>query len=93
MGDGIVADFHEDLDAEATQGIADRIDVFLSPDEPIHATILVDAQGSSILGKSADGQSGKYDEQQIFSHFLQVCFDAAKLQLFFINFVALSEIR
>lgn len=93
MGDGIVANLHEDLDAEAAQGIADRIDVFLSPDEPIHATILVDAQGSSILGKSADGQSGKYDEQQIFSHFLQVCFDAAKLQLFFIIFVALSEIQ
>jgi hypothetical protein len=85
---GFVSDLHEDLHPEAIHCVADGIDVTLPVYKSFDPAVLLDSERPFVLSKSTENEGREYEEQQIFFHFFQVWFDAAKLHIFFIIFVA-----
>ena len=67
--DGLVADLHENLYPEAVHRDANGINVALAFYEPIDPAVLLDVQRAFVLGSSAEGENGEYDDQQKFFHF------------------------
>ena len=65
---GVVADFHEDMDAVAVERAVDLVERPLLGDEAFDAAVLVNVHGATVLRESDGGHDDEYAEAKYALH-------------------------